>query len=90
MRPAGLAEVERAKADGRWDAAYDCPATIAVPDDLRAALDARAAREAFFAAARQPQPLRDPLPRPRREAPGDARPRIAKFVAMLAGDERLH
>ena len=39
MRPAGLAEIERAKADGRWDAAYrqkDSP----VPDDLRAALDA--------------------------------------------------
>src|SRR6476469_2749488 len=34
MRPAGLAEVERAKADGRWDAAYDSPATAVVPDDL--------------------------------------------------------
>ena len=34
MRPAGRAEVERAKADGRWDAAYDSPATAVVPDDL--------------------------------------------------------
>ena len=37
MRPAGLAEVERAKADGRWDAAYDAPSTVTVPEDLRAA-----------------------------------------------------
>ena len=39
MRPAGLAEVERAKADGRWDAAYR-QKDAAPPDDLRAALDA--------------------------------------------------
>jgi uncharacterized protein YdeI (YjbR/CyaY-like superfamily) len=34
MQPAGLAEIERAKADGRWDAAYDGPASAVVPDDL--------------------------------------------------------
>jgi uncharacterized protein YdeI (YjbR/CyaY-like superfamily) len=38
MRPAGLAAVEAAKADGRWDRAYAGPATITVPDDLSAAL----------------------------------------------------
>lgn len=38
MKPAGLAEVERAKEDGRWDAAYDSRATATVPDDLAAAL----------------------------------------------------
>src|SRR5581483_1960227 len=41
MRAPGLAEVERAKADGRWDRAYDGPATMAVPDDLRAELARR-------------------------------------------------
>lgn len=40
MQPAGLAEVERAKADGRWEVAYAGPATIEVPDELRAALEA--------------------------------------------------
>jgi uncharacterized protein YdeI (YjbR/CyaY-like superfamily) len=39
MKPAGLAEIERAQADGRWEAAYDSPATATVPDDLRRALD---------------------------------------------------
>ncbi len=48
MQPAGLAEVERAKADGRWDAAYAGPATIEVPDDLAAALAAEPAAQAWF------------------------------------------
>ena len=48
MRPAGLREVERARADGRWDAAYESQRTIEVPDDLRRELDADArARETF-------------------------------------------
>lgn len=48
MKPAGRREIERAKADGRWDAAYAGQATMAVPDDLEAALakDVRAKR--FF------------------------------------------
>jgi len=49
MRPAGVAEVERAKADGRWDAAYDGPATAVVPDDLAAALAARKLTDTFAA-----------------------------------------
>jgi uncharacterized protein YdeI (YjbR/CyaY-like superfamily) len=48
MKPAGLAEVERAKADGRWDAAYASPSKIEVPDDLRAALDANPKAAEFF------------------------------------------
>ena len=47
MRPAGLAEVERAKADGRWDAAYDGPAGATVPDDLAQALQALGLTEMF-------------------------------------------
>lgn len=49
MRPAGLAEVDRAKDDGRWDAAYDSPATAVVPDDLAAALAARGLTEVYAA-----------------------------------------
>ncbi len=50
MRPAGLAQVQAAQADGRWDRAYAGPATITVPDDLAAALDAEPAAAAAFAA----------------------------------------
>jgi uncharacterized protein YdeI (YjbR/CyaY-like superfamily) len=49
MQPEGIAEVERAKADGRWARAYDGPATATVPEDLRAALDADPAAARAFA-----------------------------------------
>jgi uncharacterized protein YdeI (YjbR/CyaY-like superfamily) len=48
MRPAGLAEIERAKQDGRWDAAYDSPKTMPVPESLQLALDANPKAKAFF------------------------------------------
>ncbi|TYP88021.1 YdeI/OmpD-associated family protein [Blastococcus xanthinilyticus] len=48
MRPAGLAAVAAAQADGRWERAYPGPATITVPDDLAAALDAAPAARAAF------------------------------------------
>ena len=49
MQAAGLAEVERARQDGRWEQAYDSPATAAVPPDLQAALDKSRRAKAFFA-----------------------------------------
>ena len=49
MRPSGLAEVEAAKADGRWDAAYEGQRRATVPDDLQAELDRSPAAATFFA-----------------------------------------
>jgi uncharacterized protein YdeI (YjbR/CyaY-like superfamily) len=49
MRPAGMAEVEAAKADGRWEVAYAGQASAVVPEDLRDALDASPAAAGFFA-----------------------------------------
>jgi uncharacterized protein YdeI (YjbR/CyaY-like superfamily) len=48
MHPAGEREVERAKTDGRWDAAYDSHSTATVPPDLQAAFDATPTAAAFF------------------------------------------
>lgn len=48
MQPAGQAEIDRAKADGRWDAAYDSPAKATVPDDLAAALKKSPQARKFF------------------------------------------
>ena len=48
MKPAGLREVEKAKADGRWAAAYDGQRTMQVPRDLQAELDADPAMKEFF------------------------------------------
>ncbi len=48
MRPAGLSEIERAKKDGRWDAAYAPQSTAEVPEDLRAALATSKQAKRFF------------------------------------------
>lgn len=49
MRPAGAAQIDAARADGRWDAAYEAQSRATVPDDLQAALDAHPDAAAFFA-----------------------------------------
>ena len=48
MKAAGLREVERAKADGRWDAAYDSPRTAMVPADLLRELEKNEQARRFF------------------------------------------
>jgi uncharacterized protein YdeI (YjbR/CyaY-like superfamily) len=48
MRQAGLAEVEAAKEDGRWERAYSASSGMEVPDDFRAALEQDAKAKAFF------------------------------------------
>ena len=50
MRPSGLAEIQRAKTDGRWEDAIASPSTIEVPDDLRRAFEANPRAEEEFAA----------------------------------------
>jgi uncharacterized protein YdeI (YjbR/CyaY-like superfamily) len=90
MRPAGLREVERAKADGRWEAAYASPSRIEVPDDLRAALDADPAAGELFEKldANNRYAI---LYRIHDAKRADTRARrIEKFVAMLARGETLH
>jgi uncharacterized protein YdeI (YjbR/CyaY-like superfamily) len=90
MQPSGQAEIDRAKADGRWDAAYDSARTAAMPADLQAALDAQPKAGAFFstldAANRyavlwRVQTAKKPETRARR---------IETLVAMLARGEKIH
>ncbi|HEY8583031.1 MAG TPA: YdeI/OmpD-associated family protein [Capillimicrobium sp.] len=86
MRPPGLAEVERAKADGRWEAAYDSPATATVPDDLAAALEAAGARPAFDALTKsQRYSILHPIMTAVK--PETRARRIAKHVDLLARGE---
>jgi uncharacterized protein YdeI (YjbR/CyaY-like superfamily) len=90
MRPAGLAVVEAAKADGRWDRAYGGPATITVPDDLAAALDAAPAARTTFDAL-DGQNRYAVLWRVHTAAsPATRAKRIAALVEMLAKGERIH
>jgi uncharacterized protein YdeI (YjbR/CyaY-like superfamily) len=48
MKPAGMAEVQRAQQDGRWEQAYDSPANAAVPPDFQAILDRNLRAKSFF------------------------------------------
>jgi uncharacterized protein YdeI (YjbR/CyaY-like superfamily) len=90
MKAPGLAEVERAKRDGRWARAYDGAKTSTIPDDLAKALAQNARAQAFF----------DTLSAANRYAilyrvqtakkPETRSERIARFVAMCARRETLH
>ena len=90
MRPAGLAEIERAKGDGRWEKAYRGSASIEVPDDLREAL----------AASPRAQAMWDVLTRTNRYAvlyrvhdakrPETRARRITQYVEMLATGNTPH
>jgi uncharacterized protein YdeI (YjbR/CyaY-like superfamily) len=90
MRPAGLAEVERAKADGRWEQAYASPGSAVVPEDLRAALDADpVAAEAFAGLdGRNRYAILYRIGDAKR--PQTRAARIEKFVGMLRRGEKLH
>jgi uncharacterized protein YdeI (YjbR/CyaY-like superfamily) len=90
VRPAGLREYEEAKADGRLDAAYEPPSTIAVPPDLQRELDANPAAARFFdildsqnryAVLYRIQDAKRPETRARR---------IVQYVEMLAEGRKLH
>lgn len=90
MAPAGLAEVEAARADGRWERAYAGAASAAVPDDLRQALDAVPAAAAAFAALDGANRYAF-IYRVEEAARADTRARrIAHFVDMLARGEVIH
>ena len=90
MRPAGLAAIDAARADGRWDAAYEPPSTAEVPPDLERELARdRSAREAFealdganrYAIIWRLNDAKRPETRERR---------LKKFIEMLRRGERIH
>jgi uncharacterized protein YdeI (YjbR/CyaY-like superfamily) len=91
MKPSGLAEVERAKTDGRWDAAYDPPSRATVPDDLQAALDAASpAARGFFAGLTSQNRYAILYRVQDAKRPATRAARIEKFVAMLERGETVH
>jgi len=90
MKPAGLREVDQARADGRWDAAYDAQSTATIPDDLQRALEKHdRAREFFstldsrnrYAILYRIQDAKKPETRARR---------IEKYVAMLKEHAKIY
>jgi uncharacterized protein YdeI (YjbR/CyaY-like superfamily) len=90
MHPAGIAEVERAKGDGRWQAAYAGQADLEVPDDLAAALAAEPrARGMFDILTRQNRYAVLYRIADAKRAETRAR-RIKQFVAMLVRGETVY
>lgn len=90
MNPAGLKEIERAKLEGRWDAAYDSASKSSVPGDFQSALDGDARAKKFFeildsrnryAVLFRIQTAKNAESRAKK---------IAQFVQMLANKEKIH
>jgi uncharacterized protein YdeI (YjbR/CyaY-like superfamily) len=90
MQPAGHAEIERAKADGRWDAAYEGVAAATVPPDLQAALDANKKAAKFFATLDSRNRFAILFRTQSAKKPETRARRIAQFVEMLVKGEKIH
>lgn len=90
LAPAGLRQMEAAKRDGRWDAAYASPRNMAVPEDLQARLEAHPRARRFFEQLDSQNRyailyrLQDARKAETRER------RLAKFIDMLEAGETLH
>ncbi|WP_255991615.1 YdeI/OmpD-associated family protein [Chitinolyticbacter albus] len=90
MHPAGLREIDRAKIDGRWDAAYSSASTSVIPEDLQKALDANQTAKAFFATLNS-QNRYAILFRIQNVKKAETRAKkIAQFIDMLANGEKLY
>jgi uncharacterized protein YdeI (YjbR/CyaY-like superfamily) len=90
MRPAGLAEVEAAKADGRWEAAYEGQGSAKVPPDLQRELDANPAAAKFFTTLDSANRYAILYRLDEAKKPETRQRRLLKFVAMLKRGETLH
>ncbi|HET7042358.1 MAG TPA: YdeI/OmpD-associated family protein, partial [Gemmatimonadales bacterium] len=90
MHPAGLAAVAAAKQDGRWDRAYDSPATATVPADLQAALDRHPKARDFFGTLTSANRYAILYRIQTAVKPETRARRIADLVAMLARRETIH
>ena len=90
MHPAGVAQVERAEADGRWEAAYAGAADIETPADLAAALTAQPSAKAMFDILNS-QNRYAVLYRIESAKRSDTRARrIGQFITMLARGETVY
>jgi uncharacterized protein YdeI (YjbR/CyaY-like superfamily) len=90
MRPAGLREVERARADGRWEASYHSQSRAEVPEELQAALDANPAAKKFFATLDGTNRYAVIFRVQTARKPETRAARIERLVAMLAEKRKLH
>jgi uncharacterized protein YdeI (YjbR/CyaY-like superfamily) len=90
MKIAGLAQVEQAKEDGRWEAAYESQRTATVPEDLQRELEKDPEAKAFFATLDSANRYAILYRLKDAKQPETRARRLAKYVAMLRAHEKLH
>jgi uncharacterized protein YdeI (YjbR/CyaY-like superfamily) len=90
VRPAGMAEIEAAQVDGRWEAAYAGQRTAVVPDDLQKELDANPKAAEFFAGLDSANRYAVIYRLNDAKKPETRERRLRKFVAMLERGEKIH
>ena len=90
MKTAELREVESARADGRWEAAYQGQATITVPDDLQRALDENDAARAFFATLSRTNRYAILYRLHDAKKPETRARRLEQFIAMLNQGKKIY
>jgi uncharacterized protein YdeI (YjbR/CyaY-like superfamily) len=90
MMPAGLAEVEAAKADGRWSAAYDSPANATVPPEFVKALAANARAKQFYATLNRANLYAIAYRLQTAKRPETKLRRMKLIIEMLARGEKFH
>lgn len=90
MHAAGAKEVDEAKADGRWQAAYDSPAAISMPSDLREALDANPAARVFYGTLDKRNVYSIHYRVTTAKKPETRARRIREFIEALARGEKPH
>ena len=88
--PAGQAAVDAAKADGRWEAAYEGQRTAKVPADLQRELDANPAAAEFFASLDSANRYAIVYRLEEAKKPETRERRLRKFLAMLERGEKVH
>jgi uncharacterized protein YdeI (YjbR/CyaY-like superfamily) len=90
MRAAGLDQVEAARADGRWEAAYAGSKSATVPEDLQRELDASPAAAEFFAGLNSANRYAILYRLDEAKRPETRERRLREFVAMLERGEKIH
>ena len=90
MRPAGLRQVELAKADGRWEAAYDAQSTMTVPDDFQSELEKNPTAKDFFATLNSQNRFAILFRIQTAKKPETRSARIQKFIDMLTKHEKIY
>lgn len=90
MRPSGLREIDRAKQDGRWEAAYTSPSNSTVPDDLQRALEANPKAKKIFATLNSRNRYAILFRLQNAKKPETRARKIAQFVEMLSNGKTLH